>query len=78
MTMARKRLISPHGDIALRFRPDVGEMSPKATEGGAVRPASQFPNIDGFLGLYPFAPPSVLPDISPTRGEIGGFHAGAS
>jgi hypothetical protein len=23
----------------------------------------------------PFAPPSVLPDISPTWGEIGGFHA---
>ncbi|TIU85615.1 MAG: hypothetical protein E5W03_10335 [Mesorhizobium sp.] len=22
-----------------------------------------------------FAPPSVLPDISPTRGEIGGFRA---
>ena len=23
----------------------------------------------------PFAPPSVLPDISPARGEIGSFHA---
>ena len=71
MTMARKRLISPHGDIALRFRPDVGEMSPKATEGGAVPPTWQ-------LVESPTSPPSVLPDISPTRGEIGGFHAGAS
>ncbi len=24
---------------------------------------------------YSFAPPSVLPDISPTRGEIGTFSA---
>ncbi|TPJ06878.1 hypothetical protein FJ428_09110 [Mesorhizobium sp. B2-8-1] len=24
------------------------------------------------------APPSVLPDISPSRGEIGGFSVGAS
>jgi len=40
--------------------PLVGEMSPKATEGGAVPPAPQ-----------PFTPPSALPGISPTRGEIG-------
>src|SRR5262245_23553328 len=25
--------------------------------------------------LCPFAPPSVLPDISPARGEISGFNA---
>jgi isoleucyl-tRNA synthetase len=36
--------------------PPVGEMSPKVTEGGASHSA---------------APPSVLSDISPTRGEIG-------
>ncbi|UVK45269.1 pyruvate dehydrogenase complex dihydrolipoamide acetyltransferase [Mesorhizobium sp. AR07] len=40
--------------------PPVGEMSTKSTEGGAVSPASQ-----------PVAPPSALPGISPSRGEIG-------
>ncbi|TGQ08781.1 MULTISPECIES: pyruvate dehydrogenase complex dihydrolipoamide acetyltransferase [unclassified Mesorhizobium] len=40
--------------------PLVGEMSAKPTEGGAVPPAS-----------HSFAPPSALPGISPTRGEIG-------
>ncbi|RWK44134.1 MAG: hypothetical protein EOR46_02115 [Mesorhizobium sp.] len=28
--------------------------------------------------LHSFAPPSVLPDISPTRGEIGSFVVGSS
>ena len=28
--------------------------------------------------LSSFAPPSVLPDISPTRGEISGLAAGAA
>ncbi|MBZ9885804.1 pyruvate dehydrogenase complex dihydrolipoamide acetyltransferase [Mesorhizobium sp. CA10] len=40
--------------------PLVGEMSAKPTEGGAVPPTSRS-----------FAPPSALPGISPTRGEIG-------
>ncbi|TPL91812.1 glycine--tRNA ligase subunit beta [Mesorhizobium sp. B2-3-12] len=40
--------------------PLVGEMSAKPTEGGAVPPTSQRE-----------APPSALPGISPTRGEIG-------
>ncbi|MFD2053516.1 pyruvate dehydrogenase complex dihydrolipoamide acetyltransferase [Mesorhizobium calcicola] len=40
--------------------PLVGEMSTKSTEGGAVPHPSQ-----------PVAPPSALPGISPTRGEIG-------
>ena len=40
--------------------PLVGEMSPKATEGGTVPPAS-----------HSTLPPSALPGISPTRGEIG-------
>ncbi|WP_027164603.1 glycine--tRNA ligase subunit beta [Mesorhizobium sp. WSM3224] len=40
--------------------PLVGEMSAKPTEGGAVLPASRS-----------VAPPSALPGISPTRGEIG-------
>ncbi|TPI45848.1 biotin/lipoyl-binding protein, partial [Mesorhizobium sp. B2-9-1] len=40
--------------------PLVGEMSAKPTEGGAVPPTS-----------HPVAPPSALPGISPTRGEIG-------
>ncbi|TIL60273.1 MAG: pyruvate dehydrogenase complex dihydrolipoamide acetyltransferase [Mesorhizobium sp.] len=39
--------------------PPVGEMSTKATEGGAVPPAARNE-----------APPSGLPAISPTRGEI--------
>ncbi|MGX9117594.1 glycine--tRNA ligase subunit beta [Mesorhizobium sp. BHbsci] len=37
-----------------------GEMSAKPTEGGAVPPTS-----------HPVAPPSALPGISPSRGEIG-------
>ncbi|MER9752099.1 glycine--tRNA ligase subunit beta [Mesorhizobium sp. M0166] len=40
--------------------PLVGEMSAQPTEGGAVPPASRRE-----------APPSALPGISPTRGEIG-------
>ncbi|MBZ9663050.1 E3 binding domain-containing protein, partial [Mesorhizobium sp. ESP-6-4] len=40
--------------------PLVGEMSAKPTEGGAVPPTSRS-----------FAPPSPLPGISPTGGEIG-------
>ncbi|ESX86197.1 hypothetical protein X756_19690 [Mesorhizobium sp. LSHC412B00] len=39
--------------------PPVGEMSTKSTEGGAAPPTSQS-----------VAPPSGLPAISPTRGEI--------
>src|SRR5438445_12573615 len=37
-----------------------GEMAPEATEGGGAPPACRRE-----------APPSVLPDISPSRGEIG-------
>src|SRR5690606_16722220 len=40
--------------------PLVGEMSPEATEGGAVPPTP-----------YSTQPPSALPGISPTRGETG-------
>ncbi|MDN2583681.1 glycine--tRNA ligase subunit beta [Aquibium sp. ELW1220] len=40
--------------------PVVGEMSAQPTEGGAVPPTSQS-----------VTPPSALPGISPTRGEIG-------
>jgi len=42
-----------------------GEMSPKATEGGAVPPTTVQKNS------APYGAPSVLPDISPSRGEIG-------
>jgi hypothetical protein len=57
--------------------PLVGEMSPKATEGGAVPPALQ--SLESSISFAPrsMSPPSVLPDISPTRGEIGSFGAGA-
>ena len=70
MSAASRRPISPLA----------GKTSPKAREGGAVPPASQFAN---FLGVCPFAPPSVLslsngPDISPTRGEIGSCNRRAS
>ncbi|TIO07122.1 MAG: glycine--tRNA ligase subunit beta [Mesorhizobium sp.] len=44
--------------------PLVGEMSAKPTEGGAVPPASV---EEG----RPTLPPTALPGISPTRGEIG-------
>ncbi len=44
--------------------PPVGEMSAKPTEGGAVPPTSSS-----------FTPPSALPGISPTGGEIGGGDA---
>ena len=44
--------------------PLVGEMSPQATEGGAVPPSSP-------RGGHSTLPPSALPGISPTRGEIG-------
>jgi 5-oxoprolinase (ATP-hydrolysing) len=45
--------------------PLAGEMSAKPTEGGAVPPTSRPENSRSTL------PPSVLPDISPARGEIG-------
>jgi glycyl-tRNA synthetase beta chain len=47
-----------------------GEMSPQATEGGAVPPSPQVvdPGDDGGRSTLP---PSALPGISPTRGEIG-------
>ncbi len=47
--------------------PLVGEMSAQPTEGGAVPPASSS-----------FTPPSALPGISPTRGEIGQSPASGS
>jgi pyruvate dehydrogenase E2 component (dihydrolipoamide acetyltransferase) len=47
--------------------PPVGEMSAKPTEGGAVPQASQS-----------VAPPSALPGISPTGGEIGQSRTFAS
>jgi isoleucyl-tRNA synthetase len=50
--------------------PPVGEMSAEPTEGGAVPPTSQAAD-DGRSTL----PPSALPGISPTRGEIGGGEA---
>ena len=56
--------------------PPVGEMSAKQTEGGAVPPASQSGKTTeaGRSTL----PPSGLPAISPTGGEIGKSPNGAS
>jgi isoleucyl-tRNA synthetase len=48
--------------------PRVGEMSAQPTEGGAVPQSSQ-------QGQRSTLPPSALPGISPTRGEIGGGNA---
>ncbi|RWB76862.1 MAG: biotin/lipoyl-binding protein, partial [Mesorhizobium sp.] len=47
-------------EVYAPISPQVGEMSAKPTEGGAVPPTS-----------HSFAPPSALPGISPTGGEIG-------
>ncbi len=49
-----------YGMAATPISPLVGEMSAQPTEGGAVPPTSQS-----------VTPPSALPGISPTRGEIG-------
>jgi hypothetical protein len=57
--------------------PLVGEMSPKATEGGAAPPALQSLESSTSFARRSALPPSVLPDISPLRGEIGRFGAGA-
>ncbi|MER8976128.1 MULTISPECIES: hydantoinase B/oxoprolinase family protein [unclassified Mesorhizobium] len=51
--------------------PLVGEMSAQPTEGGAVPPASQHLSDANHDTKHPTAPPSALPGISPTRGEIG-------
>jgi 5-oxoprolinase (ATP-hydrolysing) len=52
--------------------PLVGEMSAKPTEGGAVPPASQSEgSLSNERDLHSTSPPSALPGISPTRGEIG-------
>ncbi|RWP47786.1 hydantoinase/oxoprolinase family protein, partial [Mesorhizobium sp.] len=56
---------------AAPISPLVGEMSAKPTEGGAVPPASQHPSDVNHDTKHPTAPPSALPGISPTRGEIG-------
>jgi len=53
--------------ISAPISPLVGEMSPKATEGRAVPPASQSDSSEEGRSTLP---PSALPGISPTRGEI--------
>jgi hypothetical protein len=68
MMAASSRLISPL----------VGEMSPKATEGGAVPPTSEFLTSGNNQARHSTLPPSGLPAISPTRGEIGSFTVGAN
>ena len=53
-------VVTPVFEEQRPISPLVGEMSAKPTEGGAVPPA-----------LRSVTPPSALPGISPTRGEIG-------
>ncbi len=50
--------------------PLVGEMSAKPTEGGAVPPSSQVSTQPDDERQRSTLPPSALPGISPTRGEI--------
>ncbi|TPJ21683.1 hypothetical protein FJ425_24880 [Mesorhizobium sp. B2-7-2] len=58
----------------LPISPQVGEM-PGRAEGGAVPPTPPclliWRAIQARTTPHSFAPPSVLPDISPTSGEIG-------
>src|SRR5262245_34893172 len=61
---AVRLLISPLAGLA-------GEMSPQATEGGAVQPTSQFADREFPRSTLP---PSALPGISPGRGEISRFN----
>ena len=56
---------------AAPISPLVGEMSAKRTEGGAVPATSQ---ADAGEGERSTLPPSGLPAISPTRGEISLPH----
>jgi glycyl-tRNA synthetase beta chain len=56
------------GGSAPVISPHVGEMSAKPTEGGAVPQPSQPYDVDHGRSTLP---PSALPGISPTRGEIG-------
>ncbi|MER9130292.1 hydantoinase B/oxoprolinase family protein [Mesorhizobium sp. M0768] len=53
-------VVTPVFEEERPISPPVGEMSAKPTEGGAVPPTS-----------HSVTPPSALPGISPTRGEIG-------
>jgi glycyl-tRNA synthetase beta chain len=65
---ARHDLIDAVLSVGSRpISPLVGEMSAKPTEGGAVPLTPQGSVEDGRS----FTPPSALPGISPTRGEIG-------
>jgi glycyl-tRNA synthetase beta chain len=61
--------------IARPISPLVGEMSAKPTEGGAVPPASPHANPEVQRSTLP---PSALPGISPTRGEIADLARRAS
>ena len=62
--------------LKLSISPLEGEM-PGRAEGGAVPPPPPLARSSRHLGLRFTLPPSVLPDISPSRGEIGSF-AGAA
>jgi hypothetical protein len=63
--------------VKLLISPLVGEM-PGRAEGGAVLPIPhRLKAGERFPGSRSTLPPSGLPAISPTRGEIGGFGGGA-
>lgn len=60
----------------LPISPLVGEM-PGRAEGGAVPPTCPNMKDPWQEGRRPMSP-SFLPDITPTRGEIGSFAGGAN
>ncbi|MDQ2704286.1 MAG: 2-oxo acid dehydrogenase subunit E2, partial [Pseudomonadota bacterium] len=57
-------------DADVAISPLVEEMSAEPTAGGAVPPASQAKEAPNAASGMPTLPPSALPGISPTRGEI--------
>jgi 5-oxoprolinase (ATP-hydrolysing) len=59
---------------AMPISPLVGEMSPKATEGGGVPPESPRYGTATYEDQGSTLPPSALPGISPTRGETSRRH----
>ena len=68
--------------LVLRIPRDVDSPRAMRMQGGRISTLRRFGNVEGFdsscgrdgmRGLRSFAPPSVLPDISPARGEIGSF-----
>jgi predicted N-acetyltransferase YhbS len=75
--MERIEIVHSGAALTLPISPLVGEMG-GSPEGGAVPPPSLLAhNIANREAYCPSLPPSALPGISPTRGEIGSFTISA-